>query len=255
MDLSDGHRVGPPFKDVPWKAQLLASMCLHAALFWFMTIGWQNNDHVVAPLRQVIDVELITLTRPTEKPPSKPIVEVKELKDVPKSPRFKPKPVITRIPVERPSAEPKPTPVVIADTVKKTQAAKLEQSAPEVIGGKVVEEIETNASAGRVDITDTARALMAATRDYQRRIKKLIENEQRYPLTARKGRQQGRVTVTFQLNKLGNLVASNVTSSSGHRLLDRAAVKAVHAVGQFPALPAELSEETRFQVILHFTLK
>ena len=121
--------------------------------------------------------------------------------------------------------------------------------------GETVDKLESTVSAVEGGRTNDAGVFEKIVNAYKLQIKGLIEREKRYPLTARKGRQQGTVTVVFQLNSFGTLVSSDVARSSGHRLLDRAALKAVRAVGQFPSLPAELSEKTLFQVDIEFTLR
>jgi protein TonB len=256
MDLSAGHQSEPPFKDVPWKIQLLVSMGLHAVLFLLMVAWWSNDNRADAPLRQVIDVELITQVRPVAKTPSTSQIEVKAIPDVANPPLVRAAFVVQRLPVERPKATTKQTSTVTADILETGQAEKnVESTAAEVVGIGVVEEIKPTDSAVKVDSTNVTTAVEESVIIYQGQIKELIEKKKRYPLTARKGRQQGRVTVVFQLDAPGNLIASHVANSSGSRLLDRAALKAVRAVGQFPVLPAELSEETQFQIDLQFTLK
>lgn len=256
MDLSAGHQSGLPFKDVPWKIQLLVSIGLHVALFGLATVWWSNNDHIIPPLRKVIDVELITRAHLAEEPPSTPQVKVKAVKDVPKPPEDQPAPVARSKAVERPKAETKPAPTATNETVETRQSEEFSEStSAELVVGEAEKEPGTTRKAvegsSRNDVIDFDEAVRA----YQIQVKELIEREKRYPLTARKGRQQGKVTLVFQLNKRGTLIASSVAGSSGYRLLDRAALKAVRAVGQFPALPTELSEETLFQVDLQFTLK
>lgn len=256
MDLSAGHQSGPPFKDVPWKLQLLVSIALHVALFGLAIVWWPNDDHVMPRLRQVIDVELITRARLAEESPSTPQVKVKAVEDVPKPPAVQSAPVSRSKAVERPKAETKAAPTATAETVETRQSEEISEStSAELVAGEIEQEPGTSRKAvegsSRNDMIDFDEAVRA----YQIQVKELIEREKRYPLTARKGRQQGKVTLVFQLNKRGTLIASSVVGSSGYRLLDRAALKAVRAVGQFPALPTQLSEETLFQVDLQFTFK
>jgi len=63
-----------------------------------------------------------------------------------------------------------------------------------------------------------------------------LQRFKRYPRAARGA--SGTVTVLFELNRAGEVVASKVTKSSGNTLLDEAALDLLRRASPFPAFPA-----------------
>jgi len=83
----------------------------------------------------------------------------------------------------------------------------------------------------------------------------LIDRQKSYPLMARKGRQQGIVQMVFTLDRDGLLDNCLVKESSGFRLLDQAAIKAIRGVQRYPDPPAALGEKPSFQIAISFRLE
>jgi len=90
---------------------------------------------------------------------------------------------------------------------------------------------------------------------YKSALQAEIARHRHYPHIARRMRHEGTVEVGFVVLADGRLTAIEVLKSSGHRLLDEAAVQAVREVGQFRPIPAELAR-TRWplSVPLNFRL-
>lgn len=64
-----------------------------------------------------------------------------------------------------------------------------------------------------------------------------------YPDEARPGRLRGVVRVQFALSRNGWIMSAWVETSSGHTLLDEAALEALRRAQPLPAIPAELPDE------------
>lgn len=90
---------------------------------------------------------------------------------------------------------------------------------------------------------------------YLQSIAILIDRQKSYPLMARKGRQQGIVHVAFTLDQDGLLDNCQVKETSGFRLLDQAALKAVRQVRRYPGPPPALGEKPNFQIAISFRLE
>lgn len=73
-------------------------------------------------------------------------------------------------------------------------------------------------------------------------IRSKIERKKRYPAAA-KG-ESGRVTVRLTIAPNGTLLAAAVAKSSGHAVLDSAALTAVRGAGRFPNAPKGLSDQS-----------
>ncbi len=73
-----------------------------------------------------------------------------------------------------------------------------------------------------------------------------------YPRSAQRMRKQGTVRVRFNLARNGRISAATVVSSSGHRILDKAAVKALKKLGKYkpppPGVPSTLTVPIRFKL-------
>ena len=76
----------------------------------------------------------------------------------------------------------------------------------------------------------------------------------KYPESARDRGVEGSVTVEYTINKDGNVVGVQVTSSSGSSDLDRAAVSAVESRKYKPAVQAGIPRNYRKRETFHFAL-
>ena len=77
----------------------------------------------------------------------------------------------------------------------------------------------------------------------QRYLKKLlarIHRKKHYPYRARRRHEEGEVLVSFVIGQAGEISNIRVSRSSGHPILDKAAIKTVTRVGPMSPLPAEL---------------
>ena len=92
--------------------------------------------------------------------------------------------------------------------------------------------------------------------EYRARIRGLSEQHKEYPVTARRGRMEGSVSVRFVLNRTGVLRQAEISRSSGRGILDRAALRAVEAVGKFPPVPEDMQgKDFSFDVPVKFMLR
>jgi periplasmic protein TonB len=89
---------------------------------------------------------------------------------------------------------------------------------------------------------------------YQQQLKSLIESHKKYPLAARRSRQEGSCVRRFSLGRDGTLRSVESVTSCGHPFLDGAATSAVTSVRIFPPLPDEFGAEESFSVTIIFTL-
>lgn len=78
---------------------------------------------------------------------------------------------------------------------------------------------------------------------YLRLVRDRIDSRKQYPPLARRRRLEGRVGVCFLLTKTGEAQRIEINRSSGQRILDQAALKAVRNSPPFPRPPAGLLAE------------
>ena len=258
MPFATRHRAAFPSQEELWKQPLLLSLIIHAALLWVATMWWQKSYREFKQPPQVIEVEVVKRAVPV---PVAPLVA-------------RPEPV-RPAPKVRPSAPPaQPQPKEMA-VIPPRRQAPTQRQAPAASQADPVQAVPVSATGemGQLDERPAAQDNMATKttleaspavslertidieKAYQQQLKELIERHKQYPLIARKGRQQGRVVVVFSLHKTGEMGSVQVTQSSGHRLLDRAAIQAVRSVDKFPALPEGLPEDTKFRISINFSLE
>lgn len=88
-------------------------------------------------------------------------------------------------------------------------------------------------------------------RGYMRMLKERIEDIWRYPKEAAKQGLTGDLYVKFTITKDGKLGKVELLRTSGHRVLDEAAIKAVRGSGPFWPLPADF-EKDALEIKGHF---
>ena len=81
-------------------------------------------------------------------------------------------------------------------------------------------------------------------RGYFGQISAWIDANKDYPTEVKKKRQQGTVVVRFTIGRDGQLLASTIKQSSGHVLLDQAALETLARAAPFPPIPAVVARET-----------
>lgn len=81
-----------------------------------------------------------------------------------------------------------------------------------------------------------------AVADYQARLRAWLERHKRYPRQARRRREQGVVVLRFVADRAGAVLDLEVETSSGHPLLDDAALDMVRRAQPLPEMPPGMPE-------------
>lgn len=87
-------------------------------------------------------------------------------------------------------------------------------------------------------------------RRFAQTVRRKIESKKRYPLAARKSMIEGRVGVKMTILNNGQLEKVEIVESSGHAILDTAALESVRRCSPFPSLPKE-AERKRIQMSIY----
>ncbi|MFC1712734.1 energy transducer TonB [Candidatus Poribacteria bacterium] len=85
-------------------------------------------------------------------------------------------------------------------------------------------------------------------------VRRKIESRKRYPLAARKSMTEGRVGVKMTILRGGQLERTEIIESSGHAILDKAALESVRRSAPFSPLPEEAKRE-RVQMNIYLVFK
>ncbi len=89
----------------------------------------------------------------------------------------------------------------------------------------------------------------ALRKGYARACARAMKRNHAYPLAARRARIEGIVKLKVTIDGTGNIVDVIVATSSGHNVLDQAAIKSVRAVGKLPAPPSQLGWKRKSIVV------
>ncbi len=99
---------------------------------------------------------------------------------------------------------------------------------------------ETTSTAGALTVPASPAARSAAKANYARVILARLQRAIRYPRAAQRRGIEGVVRVQVELSATGGLRSVALAQSSGHTVLDNAAVALVQRVAPFPPVPEGL---------------
>jgi len=168
------------------------------------------------------------------------------------------------IPTARPTP-PKPKPVQNASKTRETQDVRAKAKAPKKAEARKAQPQRRKTSTGsgsrktkKAAPTSTPRqaareASPAAKASYAKKLLRHVERRKRYPRAAAGKRISGATRLAITINRSGSLVGARVTGSSGHRVLDDAAVATARRAAPFPRPPQGVGGSTiSFSVTLRF---
>lgn len=143
------------------------------------------------------------------------------------------------------------------------ESAEKSEPAPEPVAEPIPESglgprqsehrVDTEVMATVPDVNTTYVRLLE--RQYTDALKQAIEARKFYPARARRRAHEGAVIVGFRVGREGDINNIRVVRSSSVRILDRAAINAVHSVGRFQPIPADIEREWwEFEIALTYQL-
>lgn len=221
----------------PQHAAFALSLLLHGAAIASgiaVSVGYFGRHPVTLPEEQaVIEIEVL-FPIPEILPPEEEMEKPEEQEPLPdKGPET---PVIqnTAIPVpllKEPEKSAAPTPRPAPPPAPTSSRSKTKQAARQAAGTIPLE-------------------------SYARKLARHVAQYKYYPHSARRSRLQGKIIVAFTLNAHGFLYDSRIVQSSGHPLLDDAALETLRRAQPFPPPPEGFTRpQLSFQIPLRYTIK
>ncbi len=168
------------------------------------------------------------------------------------------------VPTARPTP-PKPKPVQNANQSRETKKVRTKTTPPKKAEARKAQPRRNKPSAGsaarntrKAAPSSTPRqaareASPAAKASYAKKLLRHVERRKRYPRAAAGKRISGATRLAITINRSGSLVGARVTGSSGHRVLDDAAVATARRAAPYPRPPQGVGGSTiSFSVTLRF---
>ncbi|MEO1205141.1 MAG: TonB family protein [Pseudomonadota bacterium] len=139
-------------------------------------------------------------------------------------------------PISEPPPPPDVTPLEEPPPLEQTETPQLEQVATAAQMARIAVQEQVAAGAKK----EGGEAQAKAIQQYMGDMYRYIQGFRVYPRSKKNGRKRtGKVMVAVTLNSDGSVAERRVTSSSGDRFVDRAALKWIDKATPFPAMPEE----------------
>jgi protein TonB len=159
--------------------------------------------------------------------------------------------VVATPPKARPQPEPAPE-VAVRDApatleTAETPSSEARVATPAADSQAVVSSVAAPArqrGAGEGSRSHRSGGRVGDVQGYFSQISAWIDANKDYPGEVKKRKQQGTVTVRFSINRDGELLNASVRKSSGHALLDQAALATLARASPFPPIPAFMNRQT-----------
>ncbi len=192
--------------------------------------------------------------KPIEAQPERTPVEIARIEPAAGSERGEP--VAQKLDVQQPIEAPLAGVIQTPRIKPKPSVRKSRPTAPSEIKAKTAQKkgAETSFRKGGERITSkTARSKVngrknAKARDggakaksnYQDKVAARLRREKRYPREARREHLEGTVRVSFTISRNGSVSGLRITRSSGHSVLDQAALDMVRRAAPMPKFPSDI---------------
>ena len=180
----------------------------------------------VEPAAPVETVQPVDQQTEVQQPVADPLAEVTQ------TPNRKPKPPVRNAEAPKVEEQEKPKKVV------KAQRKGAETSARKG-GERVTSQSAKSNTNGRADAR-TNDGGTKATSNYQGKVVAKLRRAKRYPREAKRQRLEGTVSVGFTISSNGAVSGIRVTRSSGHPVLDQAALDMVRRASPMPKFPGDI---------------
>lgn len=252
---------------------LALSLSIHA-IAWFCAPTFRGDlrlnelytaEQVLAPDR-FIEVKLphpqVTSQDPSEQSNLKPVPKAVAKRVVQKK-RTRSKPRLSRLAkktlpkkISQPSIPSSVSQSDLAISSVEETSTSAQKTTSEVNSAQKNEEIASQKTTQQVQGQLTNRELRGLLKGYYNSLNSLMASQRDYPRSARRLGLEGRVLVELVINNQGEITSVKVVRSSGHDLLDQAAIAQVTKMRRVPSFPQEINKRSMtFQIGFDYILQ
>lgn len=219
-------------------ALIVSALIVSSMVYVMNTIGMEPPAAKSNPVM----VSLVELPETPPPPPPPPEARV----DQPAPRPVQPQPLVPMPPIPQiETVPPSPAPVPVVEVP------------PPMLVPMVQPQTPVATPPVPVTMPQTPRSNPAAEVGYQARARALIERNKNYPEEALQMSMTGSVVIAYVIDRDGRLVRAEIDRSSGHSLLDQAALRAVRRA-RFEPMPADAwiaLKEQVFRTRIDFNLE
>ncbi|MES9972109.1 MAG: energy transducer TonB [Candidatus Thiodiazotropha sp.] len=224
----------------------LISALIHLGLLALVLTGVaQLPSDIPQDTRLAVSLEMFQPPPPPPEPDPEPVVEPEpepepepEVVEPPPEPKPKPKPEPKPKPKPEPKPKPQPKPPPKpkpAPVEKPVEPVKLPPPPMPAVNLGLIQRLEA---------------------EYKARLRRAIETNKGYPRRAVRMRQEGEVVVGFTIRRNGVIENLRIVESSGSKLLDKAARKAVEKTSGRLPFPDQLERNAwEFTIPINYSLR
>lgn len=244
-----------------WMGGLGVGIGIHAVVIGLFFYATTTSNIVLNRPPLALNIDLLPVqTSPIDEAEDQPL-DLKKTNFVPTP--FEPKPEE----IEEPEPDIKPE-VVLPKPIKKIKKKK-KKIVKKVTLKKPVEKRRpekerrtASAPVKALEVVSTAKQIgvstevLAAKVSWQGLIRGYLERKKRYPSNARRRHQEGIVSVSFSVDRQGNVTQMDLVKSSNHKSLDEEILALLKRASPLPAPPVDVEGDIfRFELPFAFYIK
>jgi periplasmic protein TonB len=259
---------------VRWATAAFAVVCLHVAVIAAYLFMWHAPNEQIGDESSVISIELtapqidqleqpqIEKSAPPKQQVEKPVSPKQEVEKSapPKQQVEKPTPPQQQpAPLQQQPAPPQQQPTPPKQQVEKPVSPKQEVEKPALSKQQVEKpappKVEHSSPSARTTVREIARAPRIDL-SWESVLLKRLQEFKKYPLEARRQREQGVVLLAFSVDREGRVVSRHIVKGSGFPDLDGEALALVLRAQPLPAFPPSMTAvRLNLTVPIRFSLR
>lgn len=133
---------------------------------------------------------------------------------------------------------------VVKKIVKKATEKPVKKEKPKKTFQETIKQQQITQKVEKKHKEINKKVLNAVKNDYLSKLRSLIEKNKKYPRSAKRLKQMGKVYLSFTIAKNGDIKNIKITKNSRHHRLNKAALEILSNIKKFDAIPKELKKST-----------
>lgn len=207
------------------------------------------------------DVASAQVAKPKKKPKKRKIKRVNKVKRVSKrrNKKKRKQPIVVKktLQVQKPAKKPARTQLATSNAFASSKT-KANQPVSENSNNNAVKTENSTSEGSETQVAQriSKSALRGILRGYYKNLNSLMSTRRDYPRSARRLGLEGTVLVEMVIDHRGQILSVKLVQSSGHQVLDQAAIAQVHKIGKVPSIPNQIKRNSMtFRIPFEYRLQ